>query len=124
MRLLTILLMVFCFCFLSTRNALVFSYFKWNQEYIIANFCENKAVKEYTCQGNCRLSKMMKATEEQDRPASAPIIPNLQLEEFFSVVEKSDMLIPKQLFAFVSLNDYYTPLVGRLLATAIFHPPK
>lgn len=124
MRIITVILLVSCFCFLSTRSALVFSYFKWNQNYIIANFCENKEVKKYTCHGNCRLSKMMQTMEQKERPASAPIIPNLQLEEFFPSVEKNDFTILSEILAFISPNFNYTNLRDQILVTNIFHPPK
>ena len=39
--------------------------FKWNQDYIAQNLCENKAKPMLRCEGKCHLKKMM-AEEEQD----------------------------------------------------------
>ncbi len=67
---------------------------------------------------------MMQTMEQKERPASAPIIPNLQLEEFFPSVEKNDFTILSEILAFISPNFNYTNLRDQILVTNIFHPPK
>jgi len=42
--------------------------FKWNQDYIAQNFCENKAKPKLKCEGNCQLTKMMAAEEKKTAP--------------------------------------------------------
>ena len=42
--------------------------FKWNQDYIAQNLCENKAKPKLKCEGNCQLTKMMAAEEHDTAP--------------------------------------------------------
>ena len=44
--------------------------FKWNQDYIAQNLCENKAKPILKCEGNCQLTKMMAAEEKDTAPSN------------------------------------------------------
>lgn len=124
MRYFIVISLVFSFCFLSMRSTLVYSYFKWNQEYITANFCVNRAVKESKCNGNCRLKDMMEVSEQTDQPQSVPIIPNLQVEEFYwpSTNDLANLVI--DFYTFISPNFTDSFLLDRLSVQRIFHPPE
>ncbi len=62
--------------------------------------------------------------EEKERSASAPIIPNLQLEQFFPSVEKNDFTQPSEISILSYPNFYYLSLSDQLLITSIFQPPR
>jgi len=75
MKSLLVGILVSIICLLSFQDLAQVALFKINQDFIIANFCVNKADKIYTCKGKCHLSKVIAQTKDNtssDTPAPMP----------------------------------------------------
>ena len=57
---------------ISTPVLLQLSY-SINKDYIIEQFCENKAKPQLTCNGKCHLAKQIAAVQEQSQEESKPV---------------------------------------------------
>jgi hypothetical protein len=106
----------------SFQRTWIVTSWKVNRNYIAANLCENRAVKESTCSGSCYLKKQLKEQDnkEQNIPASQK--------------EKSELVcdVFAYSFSFHTLAQYTSgksfPMVwnsGKPNRTgnSIFHPP-
>lgn len=124
MRFFISIALILSFCFLSLRSVMVFSYFKYNQEYITANFCINKEVKESSCHGSCQFKKMMDAEQTKNQVPGLPIIPNFQLEEFFPLLDNMNLWGYSSNDDQSNKNFVYQLPDDRLAVYGLFHPPR
>jgi hypothetical protein len=107
----------------SFQRTWIVTSWKVNRDYIAANLCENKSVKESTCSGSCYLKKQLKEQDkkEQNIPASQK--------------EKAELVCDVFAYSF-SFNKLTSIFSGAVFPTAwsfgkpnrfgnsIFHPPS
>ncbi len=96
--------------------------FKFNQDYIAKNLCENRYRPVLNCNGNCVLMKKMKQEEKQEQNAPGPAKTQiatvvLSSKSFFATLEP--------LFAIDATSYTIADNCGKPIdrAGSIFHPP-
>lgn len=68
--------------------------FRWNQDYIAKNLCENRAKPMLKCGGRCQLAKRLAAAEKESTPLqSSPGKSNFQ-EVLFLCTEGCEVMVP------------------------------
>lgn len=101
---------------------------KANQEYIVANYCENRAKPALKCNGKCQLKKQLAKVETESpvSPASSQKLPPVKSFEFSpflmpeSFVPKFD---PFQFDGSGSTFPELTPGYRFTFINAFFQPP-
>ncbi len=93
-----------------------------NRDYIAANLCENRMVKESTCSGSCYLKKQLK--EQDQKEQSLPV----------SERDKFDIVSDLFLYSITLLHSQYTNVTSfpvswvqgkpYHIGFSIFHPPS
>ena len=92
-----------------------------NQEYIIENFCVNKAEPEMKCDGRCHLSKQIEADAEnhgenpQQRTETVPVV--LACND---IIE----LTPKTKSSITQGDSRYSESPYFVQPSGVFHPPQ
>ena len=92
-----------------------------NQDYIIENFCVNKAEPELKCDGKCHLKKQIEEDTEhhgenpQERTETVPLV--LACNDIIELTPKTKNSI-NQGDSRYNESPYFAPLAG------VFHPPQ
>lgn len=84
--------LIFIISLLSFQEVVVYLGFKINQDFIAANFCVEKDIKESDCKGSCCLSKMVSNTKE--RPSSdipIPVFEPVKVDLFLQSLKFSEL---------------------------------
>jgi hypothetical protein len=98
---------------------------KINQDYVVANLCENRNKPASTCLGHCVLKKQLKKAEGQHPQQAFPasLMAKLQLSVFILPAA----LAPERVPAFAALQSqvsFYQDSPAIKLPFYIFHPPE
>lgn len=96
----------------------------FNNDFIVENYCVNKDVEEFTCNGSCHLSKQINKVDEQTVPKESNIPNIFELESSLNL--NSESLL--QLFSLQEIvnpiNSFYNSLLSQKVSYDIFHPPQ
>ena len=98
------------------------AWYEINRDFIVTELCEQKAVLENNCQGNCQLSKKLQLTDESKEDSEIPFS-NVKLEVMDFVLcgetqEKTDSLVLNTTY-----NIAETPAIRRPFLDELFRPP-
>ncbi|MCU4156642.1 hypothetical protein J1N10_11700 [Carboxylicivirga sp. A043] len=104
----------------SSGDSFILLVFKMNQQYIAENLCEQKEVKNNTCQGCCHLKKQMEQQNEQDKTSPEPTKRKLLIDFF------NDFRNPYKALNTSKSISYCvrTHLSLQAVHADIFHPPR
>lgn len=100
-------------------------WFKVNQEQIIAEKCENKAIPMMHCNGKCYLSKQLKKLEEKEADHNGKTNPFSQSVKADWIVEDRK-ITPEMPIAFSSEKSSFPAFIsGKVTGYSnfTFHPP-
>lgn len=110
------------FAFQSAGNLWIISSFYINQDYIAKNLCINRFDAIPVCNGQCVLTKELKANEKQEQK-----IPNVKEKEIqlYFYCQESITLLQKTIFetsktAIIKKDSN----IKNTFLYSIFHPPK
>jgi hypothetical protein len=96
----------------------------FNNDFIVENYCVNKDVEEFTCNGSCHLSKQINKVDEQSTPKESNIPSIYELESLLNLSsENSDQYLAIE-ESINPLNIYYCNLLTQEVTYDIFHPPQ
>lgn len=106
----------------------VFSAFKYNQNYIAANLCENKSRPALKCDGKCYLKKQIGNTQESEQ---APIsFKKTILYNYFYIKEDfvripTTILLPQYTINLPNEKPMFETFafISRLLVNQLLRPP-
>ena len=96
--------------------------YHYNQNYIVENYCINKALPKKHCKGKCYLKKQLEKAD--DRSSTNNAGQRIEIKDFIgfcfeSSVFKINPSITTSDSSFVFSNEYAFQIVR-----SIFHPPK
>lgn len=122
MKKVSILFLVFVLLLQSGAKLAIVGGYYLNQEFIIQNFCENKARPEMHCNGKCYLMKKIKHHDAHEN-ALAKLLKQIP-EVTLSTVD-IDYLISMPVIRVLSSSfNLYTFSYSSLSGKSIFQPPK
>lgn len=113
----------------TVHQGLIYAYYTINKDYIIQNFCKNKATPQLKCDGKCHLKKVLSISKKETAPQELPL-PNLEKikvpllyyqaipNPFIEVVDVVSIATVRSAFYPYVLAYAYQPVI------AIFHPPQ
>lgn len=100
------------------RDVVVYSIFKWQQEYISKNECVNRNVTKNSCHGNCVLAERLEQPQDSpEDPFSLPETQNVKLDfigpEILDNVQCHSFERPEYSESIMSPFRGYTLLLGQ-----------
>lgn len=96
----------------------------FNNDFIVENYCENKDVEEFTCNGSCHLSKQINKVDDQTAPKESNIPSIYELESSLNLNSESSFQHLSLEESVNPFNIYYFNLLTQEVAYDIFHPPQ
>lgn len=96
----------------------------FNNDFIVENYCENKDVEEFTCNGSCHLSKQINKVNEQTEPKESNIPSIFELESSLNLNTENLFLFSSLAISLNTLNPIENQLVTQQVTFDIFHPPQ
>lgn len=105
------------------NRAVITMAFKVNQDYIAANFCENKDKPEMHCNGRCMLVKKLKQAEQNEEKQRTENLAKTALL-YFCKIHLLAVKNPLSDLKPQGFNPFYLNFKPSLFANDIFKPPQ
>ncbi len=121
MRLITIIGFSVILILASLYQSLALLVFQSSQELIATEYCEQKELKDNSCQGACVLKELLKATPEKEQSPALQV--KLELDELFA----NSLLVFSSLKIYFSKSEYasfYQTYPLEAIVYQVWHPPK
>lgn len=108
---------------LAIQNTLVYTSFKWNQDYIAQFLCIEKDIQESTCQGSCHLKTELDKVNHTDNNLPVPILNEMEINLLLVEHEMKCLKVccavkPKRVVGSDQLIPYFEYIKN------CFHPPQ
>lgn len=116
-------ILLFILCLLSFQDLTQVALFKINQDFIITNFCINKADKVYTCNGKCHLSKAI--AQSKDNKSSNNPSKTLDNKRVNLIYLIGNQPIDLPIISFIKLNSifFHKELLSSSHLSDLLRPP-
>ena len=100
----------------------IVAYYKINKDYIVSNFCENKAKPKMQCNGKCYLAKKIKSQETQEQKIPS-LLKGIEEIVLFCALYKFTFLQIQYIETVIS-NGAYLMKYYKSPFASIFQPPQ